>query len=54
MAKKMAGLGKGFDALLPTNFDNTILAGEGEKIQKLAISSVEADPNQPQIGRAHV
>lgn len=47
MAKKMAGLGKGFDALLPTNFDNTILAGEGEKIQKLAISSVEADPNQP-------
>lgn len=43
----MSGLGKGFDALLPTNFDATILAGEGEKIQKLAITSVVADPNQP-------
>lgn len=47
MAKKSGGLGKGFDALLPSNFDNSILAGEGEKLQKLSIDAVQPDPNQP-------
>lgn len=47
MAKKTGGLGKGFDALLPTNFDTSILVSESEKIQKLHIADIVADPNQP-------
>lgn len=47
MAKKMSGLGKGFDALLPTNFDSSILAAEGEKIQQVAVGRIEPNPHQP-------
>lgn len=41
------GLGKGFDALIPTDFDTSILAREEERIQKLSISSIKPNPNQP-------
>lgn len=41
------GLGKGFDALIPTDFDTSILAREEERIQKLSISSITPNPNQP-------
>lgn len=42
------GLGRGFDTLLPSTFDKTLLTSTSEeRIQKLAISSIEADPQQP-------
>lgn len=47
MAKKMSGLGRGFDALLPTNFDTSILAAEGEKILQVAVLRIEPNPHQP-------
>lgn len=41
------GLGKGFDTLLPQNFDSSILLTDEDRIQKVAITSVEPNPNQP-------
>ncbi len=41
------GLGKGFDALIPTDFDNSILQEPGEKVQKVARASVKPNPDQP-------
>lgn len=41
------GLGRGFDALIPQNFDNSLLLDEDERIQKLPISKVAPDTNQP-------
>ncbi|CAN5622317.1 ParB/RepB/Spo0J family partition protein [soil metagenome] len=44
---KKTGLGKGFDSLLPTNFDSSILLEKGDRIQKLLISVVEPNKDQP-------
>jgi ParB family chromosome partitioning protein len=44
-AKK--GLGRGFDALIPQNFDNSLLLSEDERIQKLAIDKLSPNPDQP-------
>jgi len=41
------GLGKGFDVLIPTDFDNTILTDVNERVQKLLISDILANPEQP-------
>jgi ParB family chromosome partitioning protein len=41
------GLGKGFDALIPTDFDNSILQEPGEKVQKIARDLVKPNPDQP-------
>lgn len=42
------GLGRGFDTLLPSTFDTTILSTTSEeRIQKLAVDTIQADPNQP-------
>lgn len=41
------GLGKGFDTLLPQNFDTSLLLTDEDRIQKVAITSVEPNPNQP-------
>lgn len=42
------GLGRGFETLLPSTFDKTLLTSTSEeRIQKLATASIEADPNQP-------
>lgn len=41
------GLGKGFDALIPTDFDNSILNEPGEKVQKVAHGKVKPNPDQP-------
>ncbi len=43
----LRGLGRGFDALLPQDFDNSILMDESERIQKLALTAVMANPDQP-------
>lgn len=43
----MAGLGKGFDALIPTDFDPSLLIDSKDRIQKLFISRIKANPDQP-------
>jgi ParB family chromosome partitioning protein len=41
------GLGKGFDVLIPTNFDESILLDSKDRVQKLFISDIETNPEQP-------
>lgn len=45
-AKKM-GLGKGFDALIPQDFDKSILFEDQERIQKIALEDLVPNPDQP-------
>jgi ParB family chromosome partitioning protein len=45
--KKKSGLGRGFDTLIPQNFDKSILLDENEKIQQLDIASLIPNPDQP-------
>lgn len=41
------GLGRGFDALIPTDFDNSILNEPSEKVQKVGRTEVKPNPDQP-------
>lgn len=41
------GLGRGFDALIPQDFDNSVLVGEHERIQKLPIADIVPNKGQP-------
>lgn len=41
------GLGKGFDSLLPQDFDSSILVANDEKIQKLELGKLSPNPEQP-------
>lgn len=41
------GLGRGFDALIPQDFDPSILVAEDERVQKLAIDSLAPRAEQP-------
>lgn len=43
----MAGLGKGLDALLPADFDPSLLIDSKDRIQKLFITRVVSNPDQP-------
>lgn len=43
----MAGLGRGFDTLIPTDFDPSLLIDSKDRIQKLFITRVVANPEQP-------
>jgi ParB family chromosome partitioning protein len=47
--KKTAGrgLGRGFDALISQDFDKSLLANANERVEKLAIESLQASPYQP-------
>ena len=45
MAKK--GLGRGFDTLIPKDFDNSILLDQDERIQKLHVNDLKPNPEQP-------
>lgn len=45
--KKSMGLGRGFDSLIPQDFDSTVLLDERDRIQKLYISEIVANPDQP-------
>jgi ParB family chromosome partitioning protein len=47
MTVKQTGLGKGFGALIPQNFDAQLLVDESERVQKLAINLLEPNPDQP-------
>jgi ParB family chromosome partitioning protein len=42
-----SGLGKGFDALIPTDFDSSLLIDSGERVQNVLISDILANPDQP-------
>lgn len=46
MAKK-SGLGRGFDALIPQDFDKSLLLDDNERIQQIALESLVANPDQP-------
>lgn len=46
-AKKPTGLGKGFDVLIPQNFDSSLLVDEQDRVQKLLISDIKPDKQQP-------
>lgn len=41
------GLGKGFDTLMPTEFDQSLLLDKKDRIQKLLINSIQQNPDQP-------
>lgn len=47
MAGLGKGLGKGFDVLMPTEFDQSLLLDSKDRIQKLLISSIHPNPEQP-------
>jgi len=44
---KQTGLGRGFDALLPQNFDSSLLVEEHERIQQLPLDRLVPNPQQP-------
>lgn len=44
---KKPALGKGFGALIPQDFDKSILFDDGERVQKIAISDIMPNPDQP-------
>jgi ParB family chromosome partitioning protein len=41
------GLGRGFDALLPQNFDDSLLAKTDERIQQISLDNLAPNPSQP-------
>lgn len=43
----LKGLGKGFDALIPANFDESILLDSKDRIQKLFTKDINPNPDQP-------
>jgi ParB family transcriptional regulator, chromosome partitioning protein len=44
---KRMGLGRGFDALIPQDFDKSILTDDTERVQKIAVEELAPNPNQP-------
>jgi ParB family chromosome partitioning protein len=46
MAGKI-GLGKGFDSLLPTNFDSSLLLTDEDRIQKIGLDRIAPNADQP-------
>jgi ParB family chromosome partitioning protein len=47
MVAKQTGLGKGFGSLIPQDLDQSLLRDNVERIQKLRIQDVFANPDQP-------
>jgi ParB family chromosome partitioning protein len=47
MAVKKAALGRGFDVLMPSDLDTTLLENDSERVQKLFVSSIFPNPDQP-------
>lgn len=43
----MSGLGRGFDSLIPTDFDPSLLIDSKDRIQKLLITRISPNPDQP-------
>ncbi len=44
---KNSGLGRGFDALIPQNFDKSLLLDDHERVQKVPVQDLQASANQP-------
>jgi ParB family chromosome partitioning protein len=44
---KKSGLGRGFDALIPQDFDKSLVFDDHERVQKIAVEDLQANPNQP-------
>lgn len=44
---KKSGLGKGFDALIPQDFDKSLLLDEHDRIQHIAVEDLHPNPEQP-------
>ncbi len=47
MATKQTGLGRGFGSLIPQNFDAGLLVEESERVQKLSVTALAPNPEQP-------
>jgi len=47
MAAQKMGLGRGFDSLLPQNFDTSLLLTDDDRIQKVAVGNISPNKNQP-------
>jgi ParB family transcriptional regulator, chromosome partitioning protein len=47
MSGKSTGLGRGFDSLLPQDFDTSVLIDDSDKIKKISLSKITPNPNQP-------
>lgn len=47
MVVKRSGLGKGFDVLMPKDFDSSLLEKEGQRVQNLFITAIFPNPDQP-------
>jgi ParB family chromosome partitioning protein len=41
------GLGRGFGSLLPDDFDQSILLDKEDRVQKIQLTDIKADPSQP-------
>jgi ParB family chromosome partitioning protein len=44
---KKTGLGRGFDTLLPQEFNSSILLDKGEEIRQISVENISANPHQP-------
>lgn len=44
---KQTGLGRGFGTLIPQAFDSTLLVDENERVQKIAVTALSPNPEQP-------
>lgn len=44
---KQTGLGRGFGTLIPQAVDTSLLVEDNERVQKLAVASLSANPEQP-------
>lgn len=47
MSANSKGLGRGFDALMPTGVDSSLLEQDKNRVQKLFVSAIQANPDQP-------
>jgi ParB family chromosome partitioning protein len=45
--KRVAGLGRGFDALISADFDKSLLLSSDERVEKIPLNQLRANPNQP-------
>jgi ParB family chromosome partitioning protein len=42
-------LGRGFESLIPKNFDTAILSSEDKRIQNIPVTQLQANPEQPRV-----
>jgi len=47
MAGRKSALGRGFDVLMPTDLDTTLLKNDEERVQNLLITTIFPNPDQP-------